>query len=74
MPASGHWKKASISLAEMRTVTDLVLEVARLIRQKLGSTGENLLVASGEGSEQSVDHLHVHVIPRMPYDDLRWNN
>jgi histidine triad (HIT) family protein len=65
---------SDVAPEEMRAVMDLVLEVARRLRKKLGSTGENLLVASGEGSEQSVYHVHVHVIPRMPYDDLRWND
>lgn len=65
---------SDVTPQEMSAVMDLVLQVARLLREKLGSTGENLLVASGEGSEQSVYHVHVHVIPRMPYDDLRWND
>lgn len=52
---------------------DLTRRVAALLRQHLNTTGENLLVASGPGSEQSVFHLHIHVIPRLPGDDLRWN-
>jgi histidine triad (HIT) family protein len=52
----------------------LAREVAALLRTRLGTTGENLLVASGPGSEQSVFHLHVHVIPRRVQDDLRWND
>jgi histidine triad (HIT) family protein len=53
---------------------ELALEVATLLRSRLGTTGENLLVASGPGSEQSVFHLHIHVIPRRSNDDLRWND
>lgn len=34
----------------------------------LGATGVNLLNASGPASGQSVDHLHVHVVPRWPDD------
>jgi len=65
---------SDVAPEDLKAVMDLVLEVARLLRRKLGSTGENLLVASGEGSEQSVYHFHVHIVPRMPYDDLRWND
>lgn len=60
--------------AELASVMELVREVAARLRRRLGTTGENLLVASGPGSEQSVFHLHVHVIPRLPDDDLRWND
>jgi histidine triad (HIT) family protein len=59
---------------QLTEVMTLVREVAALLRRRLGTTGENLLVASGPGSEQSVFHLHVHVIPRQSYDDLRWND
>jgi histidine triad (HIT) family protein len=55
-------------------VNRLVRDVATRLRRTLGTDGENLLVASGPGSEQSVFHLHVHVIPRKRNDDLRWND
>lgn len=62
---------ASVSPEDWRAVCDLAIEVQRRLRQALGTTGENLLVASGPGSEQSVFHLHLHVIPRALNDDLR---
>ncbi|MGC2289969.1 MAG: HIT family protein [Thermoplasmata archaeon] len=55
-------------------VAGLSARVLNLLRRKLGTTGENLFVASGPGSEQSVFHLHVHIIPRTPNDDLHWND
>lgn len=65
---------ASVTAEDWAAVTALVTRVSNEIRRKLGTTGENLMVASGPGSEQSVFHLHVHVIPRLPDDDLRWND
>jgi histidine triad (HIT) family protein len=59
---------------DWRATSELVTAVARRLRERLGTSGENLLVASGPGSEQSVFHLHVHVIPRRPNDDLRWTD
>lgn len=59
---------------DAKALFDLVLEVAAQLRQRLGTSGENLLVASGPGSEQSVLHLHVHVIPRRANDNLRWDD
>ena len=65
---------ADVAAGDLAAVMSLVQEVAARLRRRLGTTGENLLVASGPGSEQSVFHLHVHVIPRLPDDDLRWND
>ncbi len=65
---------SEISPEAFGALMSLVREVSGLLRRRLGTTGENLFVASGPGSEQSVFHLHVHVIPRLPDDDLRWND
>jgi histidine triad (HIT) family protein len=64
---------ASVTDEDWVAVAALSARVQNLLRRKLGTTGENLFVASGPGSEQSVFHLHVHIIPRMPDDDLHWN-
>jgi len=65
---------SDVTEADWTDVNTLTARVAQLLRRKLGTTGENLFVASGSGSEQSIFHLHVHIIPRMPNDDLRWND
>lgn len=41
-----------------------------LYSRKLGSTGFNLLHASGKSAEQSVEHLHFHFLPRYSNDGL----
>jgi histidine triad (HIT) family protein len=46
----------------------LVGRVSRAMRAALGATGVNVLNASGAGSEQSVPHLHFHVVPRWEGD------
>jgi histidine triad (HIT) family protein len=45
-------------------------EIARRQRLFLGSEGETLFLASGEAGEQSVFHLHLHVVPRSSTDGL----
>ncbi len=65
---------SDVKAEDWHATSQLALEVASLLRSRLGTTGENLLVASGPGSEQSVFHLHIHVIPRLPDDDLCWND
>lgn len=54
-------------------VNELLLWVAERTRKALGAQGNNLFVASGDAAEQSVKHLHVHVIPRRENDGLDHN-
>lgn len=65
---------ANVTDEDWAAVARLSARVLNILRRKLGTTGENLFVASGPGSEQSVFHLHVHIIPRKEGDDLRWND
>ncbi|MFI0405199.1 HIT family protein [Actinomadura sp. 3N508] len=46
----------------------LVQRLATVMRTALSAGGVNVLHASGPGSEQSVPHLHFHVVPRWPDD------
>ena len=65
---------SDVPTEDLAAVMELVTKVAARLRHRLGTTGENVFVASGPGSEQSVFHLHVHIIPRRRDDDLRWND
>ncbi|MGW2964538.1 HIT family protein [Streptomyces sp. NPDC001220] len=49
---------------------ELVQRLAGAMRSGLNATGVNVLNASGPGSEQSVPHLHFHVVPRWPDDGI----
>jgi histidine triad (HIT) family protein len=63
--ASGvHEAGASSLVATMA----LIQKVSLVMRDTLGAPGVNLLSASGPGSEQSVPHLHFHVVPRWEDD------
>ncbi len=44
--------------------------VAKRLVSEAGATGVNLLHASGADAQQSVFHLHLHVVPRRPGDGL----
>ena len=55
---------------ELASVFQLGAEVAQRLRRILGSQGETLFLASGNAGEQSVFHLHLHVVPRMETDAL----
>jgi histidine triad (HIT) family protein len=51
-----------------------IISVSKKISEKLiyenKATGVNLLNASGKDAQQSVPHLHFHVVPRYPNDGL----
>lgn len=53
---------------DLATAMSLVGRISRAMTAALGATGVNVLNASGPGSEQSVHHLHLHVVPRWQGD------
>jgi histidine triad (HIT) family protein len=55
---------------ELAAVFQLGAEIARRQRRFLGSEGETLFLASGIAGEQSVFHLHLHVVPRAESDEI----
>jgi histidine triad (HIT) family protein len=59
-----------VSAADWAAVGSLALEVARLQRVHLKAQGTTLFLASAAAGEQSVFHLHLHVVPRTLDDGL----
>lgn len=58
--------------------TDLYLEVMQVVKQltpklllKLGTNSCNILNNCGTFAGQTVNHFHVHIIPRYENDDLK---
>jgi histidine triad (HIT) family protein len=43
------------------------------VMKELRPVGVNLLQANGVGAGQSVPHLHIHIMPRRPDDDVVLN-
>ena len=52
----------------------LLLQAARMLAERyrttIGATGVNLLHASGRDAQQSVPHVHLHLLPRFPQDGI----
>jgi histidine triad (HIT) family protein len=47
---------------------DAVQRVGRAIRFALSAEGMNLITSAGEAAEQTVDHVHLHLVPRWKDD------
>lgn len=47
-----------------------VVHVGRAVREAVTPAGLNLISSSGEAAEQSVFHLHLHVVPRYLGDSI----
>ena len=45
-------------------------EIGLLLKGRLGATGYNFLSANGRSAQQSVFHLHFHVVPRHDGDSI----
>ena len=68
-------KKHCVSILDCdeQTLSHLAATVRKVssdLVEKCGYSGVNLLNASGEGSGQSVNHFHIHIIPRKPDDGV----
>ena len=62
-----------ISDEAFAAVSRTTSKIARAVSQALSPVGLNLVQANGPGAQQSVQHFHVHVLPRKTGDGLRLN-
>lgn len=53
-------------------VFQAVQKVAKILIEKLGAKGVNVLHNAGREANQEIMHFHVHVIPRYSRDDLKF--
>jgi diadenosine tetraphosphate (Ap4A) HIT family hydrolase len=60
-----------LTAADAEAVTRTVLVIARGIRNTLHPNGLNIIQSNGAAATQTVDHVHVHVVPRWRGDRLR---
>lgn len=49
---------------------EAVIRIGNAIRDAVTPAGMNLISSAGEAAEQTVFHLHLHVLPRYPSDGI----
>jgi histidine triad (HIT) family protein len=66
-----HWEDLfSIDEEDASALGLGAARLSRKLREENGATGLNLLHASGKDAQQSLPHLHFHLVPRYPNDGL----
>jgi histidine triad (HIT) family protein len=58
---------------ELKEIISVAKKLSEIIRKKLNADGVNLMNASGEAAEQSVNHFHLHIVSRYKNDGLEMN-
>ena len=65
----------SVPTEILTSILAIVQKIALHYQTAIGAAGINLLHASGSTAQQSVPHLHIHLIPRFENDGLdAWPN
>lgn len=49
---------------------EAVVRLGNAVQSALNPEGMNLITSAGEAAEQTVFHLHLHVVPRWADDEL----
>ena len=60
-----------ISPEDLQSLIVIVQKVGRLLKDRLGVSGYNLVVNNGAVAGQVVPHLHFHLVPRLENDGLK---
>lgn len=66
-----HFESVSdVSEEVLKEIIVVTKQIGENAKKELGATGYNILNATGKDAQQSVFHLHFHVVPRYPNDNL----
>ncbi|HDP73983.1 MAG TPA: HIT family protein [Candidatus Woesearchaeota archaeon] len=66
-----HYENVADAPEEVLTrISKICKKMGLLVKDKLGASGFNIINASGKDAQQSVFHLHFHVVPRYKNDGL----
>ena len=70
VPKKHYENLFDIPANELKNLISFLQNTVKSYKIWLWTTGINILNANGKDAQQSVPHLHFHLIPRFPYDHL----
>ena len=53
---------------EIKNIFEFILKVKKIIEAKYHPDGYNIGINDGRAADRSIDHLHIHIIPRYTGD------
>lgn len=57
-------------ISKGKAVFELTIKIASILKKELNCDGINIIQNNGEAAGQSVNHFHIHIIPRYKDDNL----
>ncbi len=70
IPKKHYQTIISIDTAELKSLIEVVKNIAGVIREELKADGLNVLQSNGGVAGQLIPHLHFHLIPRFKGDGV----
>jgi histidine triad (HIT) family protein len=72
VPKAHHAQMGELPDAVAAALGALLPRLCRAVAAATGADGVNVIVNNGAAAGQTVDHSHVHVIPRFQDDPVNW--
>ncbi|MFA6466482.1 MAG: HIT family protein [Patescibacteria group bacterium] len=58
----------ALSDEELKAIKDLIVRLKNTLAKTFGAEGFNVALNEGQSAGQSIDHLHIHIVPRKAGD------
>ncbi len=74
IPKAHYTNIFDIAEEDLKEVITVVQKIARLYREKLGMEDIQIISNTGAAAQQTVFHIHFHIVPRSTTDgqDIHW--
>ena len=70
MPKAHFENIFDVGEAELHKTMNVVKDIATKLKENMNATGVNVVQNNGRPAGQLVSHIHFHVIPRFPEDNV----
>ncbi|MCC7574269.1 HIT family protein [Candidatus Woesearchaeota archaeon] len=70
IPKKHYENLQDVTEEALKNIIVTTKKIAKKLQEKLNATGINVVNASGKDAQQTVEHIHFHVVPRYKEDGL----